>query len=249
MELMLKISRAYSIDKPYIVGGIVRNNLLKHLDKENDLDVTTNSQECLRLGILFAAQSNSIFRMFEDRHIRVFYSQKNIDYSPGVLSFAHSGVSQWVSSNAPGKEKYIESYSRDFTINTLFQDFESGQIYDPTDLGLGDIESRIIRTPAPPEITIKNDPRRIFRAIKFASQFNMSIDSSIVDYVRSNSEIILDQKLTTKYMTNEINFALKYNPDLAISNIFDLGLFKIIPLSGLYSEYLIKNKMLSKYLS
>ena len=249
MELMLKISRAYSIDKPYIVGGIVRNNLLNYSDKENDLDITTNSQECLRLGILFSAQTDSIFRMFEDRHIRVFYSQKNIDYSPGVLSFAHPGVLQWVNENAPDKANYIESFSRDFTINTLFQDFESGEIFDPTGFGLSDIESRIIRAAASPEITIKNDPRRIFRAIKFASQFNMSIDSNIIDYVRSNSEIILDQKLTTKYMTNEINFALKYNSDLAISNIFDLGLFKIIPLAGLYSEYLIKNKMLSKYLS
>jgi hypothetical protein len=59
----------------------------------------------------------------------------------------------------------------------------------------------------------------------------------------------MDEKLTTQYMTNEINEALRFDQDLAMSNIFDLGLFKLIPLSGLYSEYLIKNKMLSKYLS
>ncbi len=249
LNILLRISKDYSIDRPYAVGGIVRNHLLKFSDLKSDLDVTTNSQECLRLGILFSSQTKSIFRMFEDRHIRVFYSEKNMDFSPGFLSFSHSEILEWINKNAPDRKNNIESFSRDFTINTLYQDFESGEIFDPTGMGLEDIGLRVVRTPLPPEITLKNDPRRIFRAIKFASQFNLSIDSKIINYVRSNSEIILDQKLTTKYMTNEINLAFEYNPEIAISNIFDLGLFKIIPLSGLYSEYLIKNKMLSKYLS
>ena len=131
----------------------------------------------------------------------------------------------------------------------MHQDIESGEIFDPTGLGMGDVDSKILRTPVPPEITIRNDPRRIFRAIKLASQFGLSIDSSIVEYVRENSEIILNPRLTTQYMTTEVNSAFGFNPDAAIAAIFDLGLFKIIPLSGAYSDYLIKNKLLSKYLS
>jgi len=246
---MLTISRAYSIDKPYVVGGIVRNYLLKFEDPNSDLDMTTNSQECIRLGILFSAQTKSIFKMFEDRHVKVFYQGQSIDYSPNILTFSHPGVITWIKENRPDKEKYIETFSRDFTINSMHQDIETGEIFDPTGFGIQDIESRILRTPAPPEITIKNDPRRIFRAIKLASKFNMSIDSEIINYTRSNSEIILNSKLTPQYMTNEINLALGYNEEATISNIFDLGLFKLIPLSGLYSQYLIKNKMLSKYLS
>lgn len=246
---MLAISKAYSIDRPYVVGGIVRNHLLKFEDPDSDLDMTTNSQECIRLGILFSAQTKSIFKMFEDRHIRIFYQGRSIDYSPNVLSFSHPGVANWLRENKPDKEKDIETFSRDFTINSMHQDVETGEIFDPTGLGIQDIQSRIVRTPLPPEITIKNDPRRIFRAIKLASQFNMSIDSEIIEYTRANSEIILNSKLTPQYMTNEINLALKYDEQAAISNIFDLGLFKLIPLSGLYSQYLIKNKMLSKYLS
>jgi len=249
LEMMLTISRAYSIDKPYVVGGIVRNYLLKFEDPNSDLDMTTNSQECIRLGILFSAQTKSIFKMFEDRHVKVFYQGQSIDYSPNILTFSHPGVITWIKENRPDKEKYIETFSRDFTINSMHQDIETGEIFDPTGFGIQDIESRILRTPAPPEITIKNDPRRIFRAIKLASKFNMSIDSEIINYTRSNSEIILNSKLTPQYMTNEINLALGYNEEATISNIFDLGLFKLIPLSGLYSQYLIKNKMLSKYLS
>ncbi len=249
LSTLLSLSGQYSIDRPYIVGGIVRNYLLNENIKNRDIDVTTLSSECIRLGILLSFIKKASFKMFEDKHIRVFYNGNGIDFSPGVLSNQHPMVKEWVQKNHPEKIKYVESFSRDFTINSMHQDFETGDIFDPTGLGMQDIESKILRTPIPPEITIKNDPRRIFRAIKLSCQYGLSIDSSIVDYVRDNSEVILNNKLTTNYITNEINIAFESNSELAISNIFDLGLFKLIPLSGLYSEYLIKNKMLSKYLS
>lgn len=249
LEILLSISKQYSVDRPYVVGGLVRDLLLKSERRSMDLDITTNSSECIRLGILFSYATNQIFKMFEDRHIRVFYSGEGIDFSPGVLSFAHPGVLSWLRENSPDKEEYVESFSRDFTINSMHQDIESGEVFDPTGFGLKDIDSKILRTPVPPEISIKNDPRRIFRAIKLSSQFGLSIDSSIINYVRENSEIILNPRLTTQYMTTEINLAFEYNPEIAIASIFDLGLFKIVPLSGAYSEYLIKNKLLSKYLS
>lgn len=246
---LLAVSSQYLIDRPYVVGGVVRNYLLNASIFDKDIDLTTNSSECIRLGILFSAKKSASFKIFEDKHLRVFYDGTGIDFSPGVLTNAHPGVKDWVLQNAPDKINYCETYSRDFTINSMHQDIETGKIFDPTGLGISDIESKIIRTPVPPEITIKNDPRRIFRAIKLSSQYGLSIDSTIIDYVRENTEIILNQKLTTNYITNEINIAFEGNKELAISNIFDLGLFKLIPLSGLYSEYLIKNKMLSKYLS
>jgi tRNA nucleotidyltransferase/poly(A) polymerase len=249
LEGLLALSKRYNIDRPFAVGGSVRNYLLNYPDDGSDLDITTNSSECIRLGVLLSTESSQVFRMFSDRHIRVFYKGKNIDFSPGILSNAHPGVISWLRQNLPDREKYSESFSRDFTINSLHQDVESGEIIDPSGSGVKDIESKIIRTILPPDITIKNDPRRIFRAIKLASKFKLSIDSSLIEYVRENSEIIMDEKLTTQYMTNEINEALRFDQDLAMSNIFDFGLFKIIPLSGLYSEYLIKNKLLSKYLS
>ena len=251
LELILSLSKKYALDRPYVVGGLVRDFLLGKIstDKSSDLDITTNSNECIRMGILFSASSNQIFKLFEDRHLRVFYMDVNIDFSPGVISFSHPGVLSWLTENLPGKEKHIESFSRDFTINSMYQDIETGEIFDPTDKGMKDIQSKIIRCPIPPEISIRNDPRRIFRAIKLASKFDFTIDSSIINYVRENSEIILNQKLTTKYITTEINEAFKYNQDIAISSIFDFGLFKNIPLAGSYSEYLIKNKLLSKYLS
>lgn len=249
LELLLKTAIEYGIDKPYIVGGKVRDFLMKPGEPSDDIDLTTLSPECVRLGIMLASKTNETFRMFEDRHVRVFYSGSNLDFSPGVLSWSHPGVIDWLGENAPDKLKFAESFSRDFTINTMHQDIETGEIYDPTELGLKDAESGIIRTPLPPEIAIKNDPRRIFRAIRLAAQFGMSVDDKISNYVRNNSEVILDSKLTTQYMTTETNKAFEFNAENSIEHIFDMGLFKIIPLAGNYSKYLIKNKLLQKYLS
>lgn len=249
LELLLNIAAEFGIDKPYIVGGKVRDFIMKPGEPSDDVDLTTLSPECVRLGILLAAKTNETFRMFEDRHVRVFYSGSNLDFSSGVLSWQHPGVVDWLETNAPDKLEFAESFSRDFTINTMHQDIETGEVHDPTGLGLKDAESKIIRTPLPPEIAIKNDPRRIFRAIRLAAQFGMSIDDEISSYVKSNSEIILDPKLTTQYMTTEINKALEFNAENSIEHIFDMGLFKIIPLAGNYSKYLIKNKLLQKYLS
>lgn len=251
-ESILAISKKYSIDRPYVVGGLVRDFLLgyKKGSDDQDIDITTMSTECIRLAILFLSSSeNEMFRMFEDRHISVFYLNKNIDFSPGFLASSHPGVFEWVRENAPEKIGSVESFSRDFTVNSMHQDIETGKVFDPTGMGVKDIDSKIIRTPIPPNITIKNDPRRIFRAIRLASQFGLSIDSELISYVRDNSEVILDPKLTVQYMTLEINKSFRYNPEKTIASIFDLGLFKTIPLSGAYSQYLIKNKLLQKYLS
>lgn len=249
IEKIANISVKYGIDKPYVVGGRVRDFLLNVNSDLNDIDITTNSQECVRLGILFSAEANQMFRMFEDRHIRVFYFGKNIDFSPGVLSFLHPNVYDWVKENRPKDIAFVEAFSRDFTINSMNQDFETGAITDPTAMGLDDIKSKVIRCPIPAEITIKNDPRRIFRAIRLSSKFGFTIDNDIFDFVNKNPDIMFDTKLTQQYMTMEINEALKFDQDATISNIFDLGIFKAIPLSGTYSDFLIKNKLLAKYLS
>jgi poly(A) polymerase len=250
-ELILSLSKKYSIDRPYVVGGLVRDFLLgyKEGSDDKDIDITTMSLECARLAILFSLNKNEIFRIFEDKHISIFYFNKNIDFSPGFSPSSHPGVIDWVKENAPDKMEFIESFSRDFTVNSMHQDIETGKIFDPTGMGIKDVDSKILRTPISPSITIKNDPRRIFRAIRLSSQLGLSIDSDLAAYVRENSEIILDQKLTVKYITLEINRSFEYNPEKTIANIFDFGLFKIIPLTGAYSQYLIKNKLLQKYLS
>ena len=72
---------------------------------------------------------------------------------------------------------------RDFTMNCLLED-ESGKIIDLVG-GLQDIESKLIKCPVDPNITISNDPIRIFRAFRFAIKFNFRIDLELWNAIRN----------------------------------------------------------------
>lgn len=56
---------------------------------------------------------------------------------------------------------------RDFTVNALFRDVFSGELVDPTGVGLADLNARVLRTPTDPELTFSDDPLRMLRAIRF----------------------------------------------------------------------------------
>ena len=68
---------------------------------------------------------------------------------------------------------------RDFTINSLFYNLNSGDIEDQTGKGLDDLTKSILRTPLPAATTFSDDPLRIVRAVRFASRFQLNIDPEI----------------------------------------------------------------------
>lgn len=72
---------------------------------------------------------------------------------------------------------------RDFTMNCLLED-EHGKVIDLVG-GLQDIESKLIKCPISPNITISNDPIRIFRAFRFAIKFNFRIDLELWNAIRT----------------------------------------------------------------
>ena len=65
---------------------------------------------------------------------------------------------------------------RDFTINTLLQNLHTGEIIDPLNLAIADIEAGILRTPADPRLTFQDDPLRMLRAVRFAARFGFAIE-------------------------------------------------------------------------
>src|SRR6185295_12586083 len=64
---------------------------------------------------------------------------------------------------------------RDFTINGLFYDIESGEVIDHV-AGIADLEARLVRTIGDPDIRLREDPVRILRAVKFAARCNLGIE-------------------------------------------------------------------------
>jgi len=98
---------------------------------------------------------------------------------------------------------------RDFTINALTLDLSEekfGDLLDPFD-GLKDLKNKLIRTPLNPDITYSDDPLRIMRAIRFASQLNFNIEEKSLKAITKNSHRI--EIITNERIVVEINKILE----------------------------------------
>lgn len=212
--------------------------------KTTDVDVTTNSNDSLRLGVLLADKINEIFELSEDGHITVFADKYDVDFSSNFIS---KGAQKYLGDKLKNK-MLLEVYSRDFTINTLHQDLETGKIFDPTKMGFDDIKNKIIRTPVPPEITLRDDPRRIYRAVNLAARYDFDISPEIIKFAQNNTDLFSSKNVKDKYATLKINKALMHNEDRTVEMLKKLGLFKVMPLSGKFKDLLISKSYLTEYL-
>lgn len=247
LRLLNEISQKHNLDQPFLVGGPVRDFLFQRSpEKISDLDITTNSYNSFRLGILYSHYSGFDFRIFEDKHIKVFRPITQLDFSAHTL---YDSAIDWAVKNKNAKDYQLESFSRDFTINSMHQNFETEEVFDPTGMGIADIEKKIIRCPIPAEIALSNDLRRIFRAITLACKYNLRIDEDIINFVKNQKNIFSQYGITQNYITMEIDKAMLHNESLAFSYIIEMNLFKEIPLSGSYGKYLLSKKLIGKYLS
>ena len=196
LQEVFDLSKESFISEPRMVGGVVRDIYNYRLNEEQanitkskaeiallkdsfnniveiegnraiDVDITTDDSDSARLGILAADRLKKRFRMFSDGHVSVYFNKYFLDFSSYHIS--EEVVNYLKTDMGIADSSLFESYSRDFTINTLQKKFFSDEILDPTGQGLKDLEAKIIRTPVPAEITLLDDQRRIFRAIELSS--------------------------------------------------------------------------------
>jgi tRNA nucleotidyltransferase/poly(A) polymerase len=242
LNLVYDIAEKNFIDKPYIVGGLARDVYLGRDIRTSDVDITTNSADVLRLGILVAVALNVTFELSDDGHITVYTDSFDIDFSS---NFESEEVIRHIGS---GKRQLAEAFSRDFTINTLHQDIKTREILDPTGRAFQDVKDGFIKCPVPPKITFTDDPRRIYRAVNLAVRYNFEIADEIVQFAINNQELFASEKIKEKYVTVKLARALKLDADKTIKLLKQLKLFKSVPLVGMFKDALIEKKMLSEYL-
>ena len=190
-EIFHKISDAADslVLECYVVGGYVRDLFLER--PSNDIDVVVVGS-----GIKVAdALRRSLGRK---AHISVFrnFGTAQVKYKGTEVEF----VGARRESYTRGSRKPIvedgtledDQNRRDFTINALavcLNKDRFGELVDPFD-GVYDMEDGIIRTPLDPDITFSDDPLRMLRCIRFATQLNFFIEEETFDALQRNADRI-----------------------------------------------------------
>ena len=201
---VFKVIKKYLEDNEgsaFVIGGFVRDLLLEKKSKDIDivvygdgLEFTKNVAEILRV------KKVSVFKNFGTAHFR--YKDVDVEFvTARKESYSKDSRNPKVS---PGSLK-DDQYRRDFTINALAINLHPssfGELIDPFN-GETDIENGTIRTPLDPSETFSDDPLRMLRAIRFASQLDFKIDISCLKSIRDQSERI--KIISRERITDEIN--------------------------------------------
>jgi poly(A) polymerase len=175
----------------YVIGGWVRDCLLKreHPDKDIDILVIGNGIKTARKVARFLDPGIkvSVFRNFGTAMFR--YDEYEIEFV-GARKESYQRNSRKPSVEDGTLED--DQRRRDFTINALaisINEDTFGKFLDPFG-GLDDLKNKIIRTPLDPDKTFSDDPLRMMRAIRFATQLNFTIGESTFSSIRENAERI-----------------------------------------------------------
>src|SRR6195952_5367342 len=204
----------------YVIGGFVRDLYLSRPSKDIDIVIIGN-------GIAFAEQvaaqlkvQLSVFKNFGTAMLR--YHDLEIEFVGARKESYRSDSRKPIVENGTLED---DQKRRDFTINALaiaVHAAEFGELLDPFD-GVKDLEQKLIRTPLDPAETFSDDPLRMLRAIRFASQLNFIIDMAALDAIKGNTNRITI--ISQERITEELNkIILSPKPSIGFKYLFDTGL-------------------------
>src|SRR5574344_1338490 len=170
----------------YVVGGYVRDLFLER--PSNDIDVVvvgSGIRVATELKNLFGKKAHlSVFRNFGTAQVK--YRGVEVEFvGARKESYSHDSRKPIVENGTLEDDQN----RRDFTINALavcLNKERFGELVDPFD-GIADLEDGIIRTPQDPDITFSDDPLRMMRCVRIASQLNFFIDDETFDALKRNA--------------------------------------------------------------
>jgi tRNA nucleotidyltransferase/poly(A) polymerase len=172
--------------KAFVIGGFVRDLILERTSKDIDIVVLGNGLELAQLAAeKLRVKKISLFKNFGTAHFK--YKDLDIEFV-GARKESYR-----LDSRKPIVEDGTlqdDQNRRDFTINALALSLNKetfGDLIDPFD-GISDLNKGIIRTPLDPDITYSDDPLRMLRAIRFATQLNFKIEIKSLESILKQSD-------------------------------------------------------------
>ena len=224
-ELLQLAASELGVDA-YLVGGYVRDRIISR--KSKDIDVV-----CVGDGIAlakhFATKLRPIPRLVVySRFGTAMIKHKNLEIEfVGARKESYSPDSRKPSVKAGSLTD--DQNRRDLTINALavsLQKDNFGEILDPFH-GLKDISDKIIRTPLEPGSTFSDDPLRMMRAIRFATQLDFTIDPTTLSGITANKyriNIISKERITTELE----KILASDKPSIGFTLLFETGLLELV---------------------
>jgi putative nucleotidyltransferase with HDIG domain len=209
----------------YVIGGYVRDLILNRECKDIDIVVQCS-------GIEFAQKVAEKLNIKQVNYFKNFGTAM-FNYKDLVVEFVGARKESYTrNSRKPIVENGTlidDQNRRDFTINALAISLNKnnfGELVDPFN-GIADINNKIIRTPLEPSKTYSDDPLRMMRAIRFATQLNFTIEEKSLNAIAENKTRI--EIVSKERITDELNkIILSKQPSIGFKLLFDTGLLHII---------------------
>ena len=227
-KVVSKASSLLKIDS-YVIGGYVRDYIMER-GNAKDIDIVA-----IGSGIDLAQKVSSLLVTKPTVSVFKNYGTAMLKADQVELEFVGARKESYKedSRNPAVEEGTLEDDQnrRDFTINAMaisLNDNSYGELLDPFN-GIEDLKNKIIRTPLDPDITFSDDPLRMLRAIRFATQLQFKIEEKSFESILKNAERI--KIISTERVVDELHKIVaspKPSIGFAILNKVDL-LHHILP--------------------
>ncbi len=211
----------------YVVGGFVRDLILGRKSKDIDF-VCVGSGAALAKHVAGAIDEEevnlTVFKNFGTAMIR--FGEREVEFVGARKESYRRESRKPIVENGTLED---DQKRRDFTINALAISLNTsnyGELIDPFD-GVKDMQSKMIRTPLDPNITFSDDPLRMMRAIRFASQLGFDIEAETFTSITTNKERI--RIVSMERITDELNkIILSPTPSYGFKLLYYCGLLELI---------------------
>ena len=224
--IISKASQELNIDS-YVIGGFVRDLILER-DFKKDIDIVAVGS-----GIELALKVSSLLPKKPKVQIFKTYGTAMLRFEDTEIEFVGARKESY---NFESRNPVVENGNleddqnrRDFTINALAISLNAdsfGKLLDPFN-GLLDLENKIIKTPLDPDITFSDDPLRMLRGIRFATQLGFIIEEKSLNSITKNAYRI--KIISGERIVDELNkILLTTKPSIGFLLLYKTGLLNII---------------------